>query len=147
MTFPSRTRVVINMDANIEIERAGKRVNMENKTCSIGDDVQVVCFTFQACLLYTGINVEENKDFSVSYELDPKKLNRRLYFKRWPDRSGMEEIIRLRRGEQACRRHLVYLLVRYKTHKLHIVHEYRVLYTLYSSIEYSAWFIQVRFPD
>ena len=107
---------MINMEASIEIERAGKRVNMENKTCSVGNDnnnqVDVVCFTFQACLFFTGINVDETKDFMLSYELDPKKLNRRLYFMRSPDRSAMEEVVRMRKGEELCRRHLVYLLVK-----------------------------------
>ena len=114
-----RTRVVINVDSSIEIERAGKRVNMKNKTCSIGDGgagnngngMQVVCFTFQACLRYSGINVDDTKDFMLRYELDPKKVNRRLYFKNAPERSGLEEVIRMRKGEKACRRHSVYLLV------------------------------------
>ena len=119
-----RTRVVINMDSSVEIERSGKRVNMENRTCTLrlppsssfnadgaSSEVHVVCFTFQSCLHYSGINVDAERSFRLRHELDPKKVNKRLFFMEEPETSDHSEVVTLKKGVQDCKRHLVYLMV------------------------------------
>lgn len=106
-----KSRPVIVVEANTQFTAENKLISLEDKRCQVpGTTRYVVCTQVNSCLKYRGTNVPQSLQIVVTWLLDAKKSRApRMFFLDQPNKNVLSNNITLNRGNQECRRYMVFI--------------------------------------
>ncbi|XP_015605174.1 integrin alpha-PS2 isoform X2 [Cephus cinctus] len=105
-----RSRPIIKMNSYVVFELDSKVIDLDIRTCTLSNLVEVTCLPLKACLTYSGDGVLPRHEFDVQYVLDVKKPKApRMFFLDHEENSTMSSTILAERNVEYCRTVKVYV--------------------------------------
>ncbi|KAL3831471.1 hypothetical protein ACJMK2_023216 [Sinanodonta woodiana] len=103
-----RSRPVVRVAASLRIDPMN--ITLDHRTCTLINGTKVTCITVYTCISYTGVEVNKELQFDISWRLDSSRnLSSRVYYVQNEYMYEESNTIKLQRDEKWCTTSFAYL--------------------------------------